>query len=529
MRSSIQGAFYCPWEGAKVVNISKLKYERIMLGITVVCEIAAYLLAMLFRYIILTSLYTNTDRIYPFYRVFSGVVVAARVVLFYHYIRNQEETPVWKQGMVEIAATAIKQHFILLILLTLFLYFTRWSSRISRTVMGLLILFGILLDTVSRLFFKNYYNRKYGSLEQRTPIILVGCEQELPFLNHSLNTYGYANKERDVALDCRVSEQYTPEELNANSSITAVPDAYLYVSAAAKAKLTDAAKEAIQKLGCPVLFELAENGAMILPGRIAQAGNHTVLLDSELSQTCDVLGVNYTATTLPEAVNKIIANRETLAGQYICFSNVHTTVMAHEDKSYRDILNGAAYVFPDGKPVAKRIASAGYHEVERVAGPDFMDLMFFATANTEIKHYFYGSTEETIEKLKVQLEQRYPGIKIAGMVSPPFRTLTPEEDAAAVQAINESGAALIWIGLGAPKQEKWMAAHKDKVNGVMLGVGAGFDFHAGTIKRAPVLIQKLGLEWLYRLLQDPGRLFKRYVVTNTKFMWLTRKPSERNR
>ena len=509
------------------MNISKVKYERTMLVITVLCEIAAYLLAMLFRYVILTSLYTNTDRIYPFYRVFSGVVVAARIILFYHYIRNQEETPVWKQGTVEIAATAIKQHFILLILLTLFLYFTRWSSRISRTVMGLLIVFGILLDTLSRIAYKNYYNRKYSSLEQKTPVILIACEHETAFLTHSLNTYGYVNKERDVILECNVTAHYMPEALKNEGGISISPDCYLFISAAAEKQLSDKERETIQKLNCPVLWEMTSEDFVILPGRIASAGKHTVLCDSQLSQTCDVLGVNYTVTTLPEAVNNVISHARKLAGRYICFSNVHTTIMAHDDESFKEVLNHAAYVFPDGKPVAKRIASAGYHEVERVAGPDFMDLMFFATANTDIRHYFYGSSEETIEKLKIQLEQRYPGIKIAGMVSPPFRELTPEEDDAAVKAINDSGASLIWIGLGAPKQEKWMAAHQGKVNGVMLGVGAGFDFHAGTIKRAPVLIQKLGLEWLYRLLQNPGRLFKRYFVTNTKFLWLTSKPSER--
>ena len=109
-------------------------------------------------------------------------------------------------------------------------------------------------------------------------------------------------------------------------------------------------------------------------------------------------------------------------------------------------------------------------------------------------------------------------MNIVGMYSPPFRELTEEEDAAAVKMINDSGADLVWIGLGAPKQEKWMAAHKGKINGVMLGVGAGFDFHAGTIDRAPKLIQGIGLEWLYRLFQNPRRLFKRYLVTNTKFI-----------
>ena len=117
------------------------------------------------------------------------------------------------------------------------------------------------------------------------------------------------------------------------------------------------------------------------------------------------------------------------------------------------------------------------------------------------------------------LLKKYPGIDIRGMYSPPFRKLSEEEDAADIERINASGADIIWIGLGAPKQENWMHAHKDKINGVMMGVGAGFDFHAGTIRRAPKWVQKIGLEWLYRMSQDPKRLSRRYLVTNTKFMY----------
>ena len=119
-----------------------------------------------------------------------------------------------------------------------------------------------------------------------------------------------------------------------------------------------------------------------------------------------------------------------------------------------------------------------------------------------------------------KLAEKYPHLQIAGMVSPPFRELSEAEDKEMVDQINASGADIIWVGLGAPKQEKWMYAHKDHVNGVMIGVGAGFDYHAGNIKRAPGWMQKLSLEWLYRLLQDPKRLFKRYLVTNTRYLWL---------
>ena len=124
-----------------------------------------------------------------------------------------------------------------------------------------------------------------------------------------------------------------------------------------------------------------------------------------------------------------------------------------------------------------------------------------------------------MDALKASLEAKYPGIIIKGMYSPPFRELTPEEDREDIERINAAGADIVWIGLGAPKQEKWMKAHEGKIHGVMMGVGAGFDFHAGTIKRAPLWIQKIGFEWLYRLFQDPKRLISRYFITNIKFMW----------
>ena len=135
------------------------------------------------------------------------------------------------------------------------------------------------------------------------------------------------------------------------------------------------------------------------------------------------------------------------------------------------------------------------------------------------RHYFYGSTEETLRKLYIVLKAQYPGLRIVGMYSPPFRQMTEEEDQAIVEQINMVNADFIWVGLGAPKQEKWMAQHQGRVKGFMVGVGAGFDYIAGNIVRAPEWMQKGNLEWLYRLLQDPSRLFSRYWNTNWKFIW----------
>lgn len=234
-----------------------------------------------------------------------------------------------------------------------------------------------------------------------------------------------------------------------------------------------------------------------------------------------VLGVKYTVSTVSEAATYLLEHSNDLSGKYVCFSNVHTTVMAADNERYRAILNGSAATFPDGKPIAARISAQGFFRSERVAGPDLMAELFRISQGTGLKHYFYGSTEKTLTELRKKLEANYPGMEIAGMYSPPFRKLTPEEDADIIERINSSQADFVWIGLGAPKQEKWMASHKGKIKGVMLGVGAGFDFHAGTIKRAPRILQKIGLEWLFRLSQDPKRLLKRYLVTNTKFIVYT--------
>lgn len=234
-----------------------------------------------------------------------------------------------------------------------------------------------------------------------------------------------------------------------------------------------------------------------------------------------ILGVNIAITNMQDTVKLIVEQIDELQGNFICLSNVHTTVMSQKDEEYRNIQNSAFLALPDGSPLSLEQRLRGYRMAEQVAGPDLMAELWKATENTEISHYFYGSTPETIEALEKNLKKEYPGIKIAGMEAPPFRPLTEAEDAEAVARINQSGAAIVWVGLGAPKQEKWMYEHRGKVNALMLGVGAGFDFHAGTVKRAPAWMRKHYLEWLYRLIQDPKRLWKRYVQTNGKFLLIS--------
>ena len=236
--------------------------------------------------------------------------------------------------------------------------------------------------------------------------------------------------------------------------------------------------------------------------------------------TSRILGVNIAVTNMQDTVGLITEHIEELKGKFICLSNVHTTVMAEKNAEYRKIQNAAFLALPDGSPLALVQRLRGFKEAEQVAGPDLMPGIWKATEGTDIFHYFYGSTQETIDALEKKLREKYPGLKIAGMESPPFRPLTKEEDEAAVRRINDSGAAIVWVGLGAPKQEQWMYDHQNRVNALMLGVGAGFDFHAGTVKRAPGWMRRHYLEWLYRLCQDPRRLWKRYVGTNGKFILL---------
>ena len=235
---------------------------------------------------------------------------------------------------------------------------------------------------------------------------------------------------------------------------------------------------------------------------------------------CNILGVNINVTNMEDTVKIITENLEHIKGDYICVSNVHTTVMSYEDENYKEIQNKGFMALPDGKPLSIVSIKKGFKEAERVTGPDLMEKIFEISEINEYKHYFYGSTQETLDLLKIKLCEKYPNMKIVGMYSPPFRELTTEENRKILKEINEKSPDFIWIGLGAPKQEIWMSKHKNKVNGLMIGVGAGFDYHAGRIKRAPKWMQDYSLEWLFRLFQDPKRLFKRYVKTNYKFLVL---------
>lgn len=233
----------------------------------------------------------------------------------------------------------------------------------------------------------------------------------------------------------------------------------------------------------------------------------------------EILKTKINILTMPQTVRYLDEHLTDLSGQYICVANVHTTVSSYRDPAYRRVQNESALNLPDGKPLSLVQRYRGYHEAGRVPGPDLMPELFALSEKRGYSHYFYGSSPETIRALEVQLRRKYPELKLAGFYSPPYRPLTEEEDAEVTRRIREADPDFIWIGLGAPKQEFWMAEHAGRFRGVMLGVGAGFDFHAGTVKRAPKWVQECCMEWLYRLVQDPSRLLWRYLDTNFSFLY----------
>lgn len=233
---------------------------------------------------------------------------------------------------------------------------------------------------------------------------------------------------------------------------------------------------------------------------------------------CKILGVELAAIDMPWLMSFTEAHLKELSGDYICVSNVHTTVTAYEDPSYMVIQNGGILAIPDGGPLSTTGRKRGYPGMQRVTGPDYMHACLEAGREKGWRHYFYGGTQQTLDTLKEVLPERYPGVRIAGMYSPPFRPLTEEEDAEVIKRIQDAQPDFVWVGLGAPKQERWMYAHQGKVCGLMVGVGAAFDYEAGNIKRAPQWMQAQDLEWLYRLMQDPKRLYKRYLHTNRVYI-----------
>ncbi|MDO8210022.1 WecB/TagA/CpsF family glycosyltransferase [Conexibacter sp. CPCC 206217] len=208
------------------------------------------------------------------------------------------------------------------------------------------------------------------------------------------------------------------------------------------------------------------------------------------------------------------------AHEYVCVAAVHTVMESHDDEALRSAVAGAAFTVPDGQPLAWALRALGHEIDSRVYGPELMARAMERATRTGQRHYLYGGRDQSaLFKLTLRLRQRFPGLRVVGGYSPPFRALSePELDAIAAD-INRARPDIVWVGIGVPKQEKWMAAMRERLDApVLIGVGAAFDFHAGLVPQAPAWMQRNGLEWLYRLKQEPRRLWKRYARHNPRFV-----------
>jgi N-acetylglucosaminyldiphosphoundecaprenol N-acetyl-beta-D-mannosaminyltransferase len=230
-----------------------------------------------------------------------------------------------------------------------------------------------------------------------------------------------------------------------------------------------------------------------------------------LGAPIDVISWDKTLTQLEEWA----ARHES---RVVCACNVHSVVNALTSDVHRDALATADLATADGMPIVWALRLLGFPNQPRISGPDLMERFCARAAQTKGSIFLYGSTPETLRLLCDRLETRFPGLRIGGAYSPPFRDLSAEEDDAVVREIHASGANVVLVGLGCPKQEAWMTAHRGRIRAVMLGVGAAFDFHAGVKPRPPIWMQRAGLEWFCRLMSEPRRLWKRYFVTNTIFI-----------
>ena len=233
-----------------------------------------------------------------------------------------------------------------------------------------------------------------------------------------------------------------------------------------------------------------------------------------------ILGMEITLGTYRSFVDQIIQLSSTHESHYVCVANVHMLMEVNRRKPFATAVNRAALVTPDGKPLTWALKSLSGIRQDRVAGMDLLPDLLREAASKSLSVYFYGGTQDMLDKTRKAMSERYPGLIIAGMESPPFHYFSRESEDRAIDRINQSGAALVFVILGCPKQEEWMAAMKGTINAVMIGVGGALPVLIGMQKRAPDWMQNAGLEWVYRLYQEPRRLFQRYLVTNTGFLFL---------
>jgi N-acetylglucosaminyldiphosphoundecaprenol N-acetyl-beta-D-mannosaminyltransferase len=233
-----------------------------------------------------------------------------------------------------------------------------------------------------------------------------------------------------------------------------------------------------------------------------------------------ILGSRVDATTYANATGRIIDWAIRGESRYVCVANVNNAIEAYDDPSYQRVMNEADLVTPDGMPLVWALRALGVRDATRVYGPDLTPIVCAGAAREAIPVGFYGGTPEVLDRLVLELTRRAPGLQVAYQWSPPFRSLTEDENREVVRAINASGARILFVGLGAPKQERWIAQQRGHIGAVMVGVGAAFDFISGAKRQAPRALQASGLEWAFRLAVEPKRLWRRYLTRNPRFVAL---------
>lgn len=235
----------------------------------------------------------------------------------------------------------------------------------------------------------------------------------------------------------------------------------------------------------------------------------------------NILGVGINAITLPQAVAQIAGWIESRSRQYVSVCNVHTIMECQHHEVMRQAVNGAGLTTPDGMPLVWLGRWLTQREVSRVYGPDLMLALCALSAERGYSHYFCGGALGVPELLAERLQAKFPNLRVAGTYSPPFHPLSPAEESQLIERINQANPDIIWVGLGTPKQDLWMARYRERLNApVLIAVGAAFDFFSGRVPQAPRWMQRSGLEWFYRLLQEPQRLWYRYLVYNPWFVTL---------
>lgn len=233
-----------------------------------------------------------------------------------------------------------------------------------------------------------------------------------------------------------------------------------------------------------------------------------------------VLGMRVDATTYAEASRTVTAWADEGRPRYVCVANVHVTMETYDSPEFRRMVNAADMVVPDGTPLAWMLRFMGKRGMQRVYGPTLTLHVCEAAAAAGTPVGFLGGTPEALQGVAERMKSLYPELKVAYAFSPPFRPLEKGEHEEMMRALAASGARILFVGLGCPKQERWMAEHSAEYRGVMLGVGAAFNFHAGTVRQAPGWVQRIGMEWAFRFLMEPRRLWRRYLMHNPRFLFL---------